>query len=131
MHNNEAIFANEAFYVAFSTGDLVAMKDLWSPNSGVVCVHPGWPALTTREDIMASWESILSSDRRPKVSFYSPVATNIGDAVIITCYEDVGGAVLTATNMFVPVGGIPRMVFHQASLCGNPPLRPAYPEMDA
>ena len=48
-------FANEAFYVAFSTRDLEAMDALWARQAPVTCIHPGWNALTGRDAVMESW----------------------------------------------------------------------------
>ncbi len=44
----EILFANETFYHVFRTRDLGAMDELWARRAPVVCVHPGWQALTTR-----------------------------------------------------------------------------------
>ncbi len=56
MHPNEALFANEAFYLAFAEGDGQAMQALWSCRNELVCIHPGWAALTEREAVLESWE---------------------------------------------------------------------------
>jgi hypothetical protein len=43
------LFANETFYLAFSHRDFDAMERLWARESPVLCIHPGWPALTLRK----------------------------------------------------------------------------------
>ena len=53
------LFANEAFYRAFADRDFKAMSELWAHDLPSVCIHPGWPALTGRTRILASWERIL------------------------------------------------------------------------
>jgi ketosteroid isomerase-like protein len=49
----------DAFYRAFSMGDLEEMMEIWSPNSGVVCIHPSGPRLEGVEDIRKGWELIF------------------------------------------------------------------------
>ena len=63
----EVLFANDAFYNAFISQDIVALEALWASNSPVVCIHPGWPPLYGREAVMRSWTDILSSPNSPKI----------------------------------------------------------------
>jgi len=123
MHKNEAIFANEAFYLAFSNCDYQAMEDLWARGRAVTCIHPGWPALIDREEILLSWKSILGNPKQPSVSFYEPIATDLNGSVVVSCYEELPTVVLVATNIFVDVGGAPKIMFHQAGICQNAPKR--------
>ena len=37
------------------------MDELWAPEGVVTCTHPGHAPLNGREDIMASWQSILGA----------------------------------------------------------------------
>ena len=46
--------ANLSFYEAFAHQDFEAMKQLWATQSPVLCIHPGWPALHGREQVLAS-----------------------------------------------------------------------------
>ena len=121
MHRNEALFANEGFYLAFALRDLDAMEQLWSSNPSVLCVHPGWPALTTRAEVMESWARILGNPGQPQVAFHVQEIMAIGEVVAVVCYEQVVGAVMLASNWFVEEGGTVRMVGHHAGVCGNPP----------
>jgi hypothetical protein len=59
------LFANNAFYIAFRGRDLEAMDDLWAREAPVACIHPGWHALSGREDVMDSWEGILTNPNAP------------------------------------------------------------------
>ena len=59
--------ANRAFFTAFSKRDPAAMASLWCQRAPVACVHPGWQALHGRDDVLASWEAILSHPESPKV----------------------------------------------------------------
>jgi hypothetical protein len=35
------LFANDAFYIAFTTRDPNAMNDIWARSVPATCVHPG------------------------------------------------------------------------------------------
>jgi ketosteroid isomerase-like protein len=133
MHRDEVLFANEAFYLAFSEGDLTAMDNLWADRGEVVCLHPGWPALTDRELVMESWARILRNPDRPRVTAHPVEAVSLGDAMLVVCYEQMGDTVMVASNVFVAGPDGPRVVAHQAGLCSEPPELPALiaPEFDA
>eukprot|EP00529_Nitzschia_sp_RCC80_P023185 CAMPEP_0113478784 /NCGR_PEP_ID=MMETSP0014_2-20120614/20945_1 /TAXON_ID=2857 /ORGANISM="Nitzschia sp." /LENGTH=463 /DNA_ID=CAMNT_0000372007 /DNA_START=18 /DNA_END=1409 /DNA_ORIENTATION=- /assembly_acc=CAM_ASM_000159 len=74
------------FYEAFSDGDVEAMRDIWSstePNENIRCIHPGMPCITGLENIMQSWEDILSVPPGPppptvtsELPFSSPIITD-------------------------------------------------------
>lgn len=122
----QAEFANEAFYLAFEAKDYEAMAHLWSAARGVVCLHPGWPALCGREAVLESWRSILSNPHQGQVSFYGAECQQIGsDTVAVVCYEQAGDTVMVATNIFVAEDDRLRLVSHQAGFCANPPLNGA------
>jgi len=122
MDLDEAEFANEAFYLAFEAKDFGAMEHLWSRAHEVVCIHPGWPALVGRKDVMESWRGILGNPEQPQVSCYGARCRRIGgDAVMVVCYERMPGTTLIATNVFVREEGRLRMVLHQSGPCANPP----------
>jgi len=124
MHPNEALFANEAFYLAFAQGDMEAMDALWSRREQLVCIHPGWAALTGREEVLESWERILGNSDQPKVSFYGAQPLTLdatSGTVAVVCYEVLPGSVLVAMNLFVEESGQPRLVHHQSGPCASPP----------
>ena len=70
MKLEQALFVNEAFYLAFAQKDLTAMDNLWAREHPVICVHPGWPAITDRAEIMQTWQQILSNPQQPGIDFY-------------------------------------------------------------
>ena len=115
MTDSDAVLAaNEAFYRAFSAGDMVAMEALWARQRAVTCSHPGWAVLRGRDAVMESWRVILESPGRPQISCRDAVIDVIGDAAFVTCYEDVDQGILAATNIFVREDGAWRMAHHQA-----------------
>ena len=110
--------ANARFYEAFSSQDLAAMDGLWARDVPVACIHPGWPALHTRGDVMSSWRAILGdlpSDDAPEVSCAEPQATVRGDMGFVICEEHVGPHKLLATNVFVREDGQWMLVHHHAA----------------
>lgn len=116
----EVISANEAFYVAFRNLDMKAMETIWARNDKIAVIHPGWPSIAGREQVMSSWRLILEGDSPPKIRSVDPKAYVHGDTAFVVCYEDVGGGYLIATNIFVRQDGAWRMVHHQA---GPSPIR--------
>ncbi len=121
----EAEFANEAFYLAFEAKDYSAMAHLWSEAREIICLHPGWPALIGRDAVMESWQAILTNPQQGQVSFYGAHAQQIGaDTAAVVCYEEAGGNVMVATNVFAIEDERLRLVSHQAGYCANPPAPP-------
>ena len=115
------LFVNEAFYHIFSERDFAAMERLWAKDWPVLCVHPGWPALTERVAIIESWRRILKNPDSPAIApHHAKVLIYPGHATVV-CYEEIQGRFLVASNGFVVEQGEIRMVHHQASHCANPP----------
>lgn len=110
-----ALFANDAFYVAFASRDVAAMDDVWASTAPVSCIHPGWNVLNGRTEVMESWQAILGGRGAPQVACQAPAARIHGDVAIVVCYERLEGGFLIATNIFVREGGRWKMVHHQAA----------------
>jgi len=107
--------ANREFYRAFRRRDTEAMERLWAEAAGLVCIHPGWEALTKRSEILESWRGILESPDSPPITCEEESVRFVGDAAIVLCTEMIGGRALVATNVFVREGGAWRLVLHQAT----------------
>jgi ketosteroid isomerase-like protein len=116
MPSDEALVlaANQAFYEAFARGDQEALDALWAQRAPVACIHPGWSALHGREEVMASWRSLLSGGAGPAVRCTRPSASVLGDSAYVVCGENIQGAELVATNLFVREDGAWKLVHHQA-----------------
>ena len=110
---NAVLFANEAFYLAITSRDMEAMKQVWAEDP-VACLHPGWAALVGRADVLDSWARILSHDASPKIICHEPRALLHGDVAVVVCYEQIDGELLVATNIFRRAQRQWRMVHHQA-----------------
>ena len=114
------LFVNEAFYEAFRDRDLDTMEQLWARRGPVACIHPGWQALTEREEILSSWRAILENPDAPAVHCRNAEAFVAGESAYVVCYEVVGRSVLVATNLFVAEEGQWRLIHHQAGPCDLP-----------
>jgi ketosteroid isomerase-like protein len=113
---------NEALYSAFENADLDRMDALWADGGladSVVCVHPGWPTLRGRDEVMRSWAMIMAN-----TSYIQFVLTDVelalaGEVAVITCVENIitaaddepgadptafAGAKGVATNVFRRTG---------------------------
>lgn len=115
------LFANEAFYLAFDNRDVRAMDKLWARRASVTCIHPGWRALSGRDDVMERWESILNSPHAPKISCHSASARVHGNVAYVVCYENVDNTFLVATNVFLREDESWKLVHHQAGASPSPP----------
>ena len=113
--------ANAAFYRAFGARDAVAMDGLWARNAPVACIHPGWHALTGREQVMESWRAILGNPEQPDLRCLRATVHQVDAFAFVTCYEHIAQQLLVATNVFVLEDGEWRMVHHQSGPSAPPP----------
>jgi len=111
----QILAANQRFYAAFNDGDFDAMEDLWAHRAPVVCIHPGWPALIDRDEIVESWRQILSNVEGNAIRSIEPRVLVHGETAIVVCQEVLPGGLLVATNGFIREDGVWRMMHHQAS----------------
>ena len=122
MDESQAVlFANEAFYYAFSERDLEAMEELWSREVAVTCIHPGWGLLEGRDEVMRSWLAILANPEAPAVICRAARAFVRGDIAYVVCFEEIDGNHLIATNLFAREEGRWRLIHHQAGPTGDAP----------
>lgn len=118
------LFANEAFYRAFCDRDIDALDALWSAQEPIACIHPGWPALTGRSEVMTSWTRILANPEAPRIECRRPEAFLLGDVGFVVCYEVIDGQALIATNVFRREGRGWKLVHHQAGPAPGVPEDP-------
>ncbi|MDI3406790.1 nuclear transport factor 2 family protein [Streptomyces cavernicola] len=125
--------ANTSFYEALERGDFEAVSDLWLPDDGagsgsdagdvdgddaagsVSCVHPGWPALSGRGEVLRSYALIMANTEYIQF-FLTDVKVSVhADTALVSCTEnilsggpaeegaDLGplvGQLVVATNVF-------------------------------
>jgi ketosteroid isomerase-like protein len=115
MTDNDAVLAaNLEFYRAFTACDVDAMEALWARRAPVACLHPGWTALTDREEIISSWTGILSSPDAPQIACFDERVMLYGDTALVLCEEELAAGTLAASNFFVREDGVWRLAHHQA-----------------
>jgi hypothetical protein len=120
MGDEEAVlFANEAFYAAFSDQDAAAMREIWARNAQVVCIHPGWDVLIGYDAVMDSWQAILGSPSAPRIEVRDPRVVLHDDIAFVACNEILNGGLLSAMNAFLRTGGLWKMIHHQAGPIAN------------
>ncbi len=124
---SDVLDVNASFYAAFSGRDSSAMAALWSPTAPVVCVHPGWPPIRGRAEVMKSFDSIFEHDTGPSPTCEAPTCHVIGNGAFVVCRERLGNAVLIATNVYAREDGVWHLVHHHASALARVP---ATPELD-
>jgi len=109
--------ANTAFYEAMERGDLDGLSALWLPGEDLIvsCVHPGWPVLTGRGEVLRSYALIMANTEYIQFFLTDVTVSMTGDIALVTCTENIlssgpaqdGGALgplvgqlVVATNVF-------------------------------
>ncbi|MFG2293551.1 nuclear transport factor 2 family protein [Streptomyces sp. NPDC048603] len=105
---------NTAFYEAMERGDFDTLSGLWLDDE-ISCVHPGWPVLTGRGEVLRSYALIMSHTEYIQFFLTDTKVAVIGDTAVVTCTEnilsggpaqegqDLGplvGQLVVATNVF-------------------------------
>jgi ketosteroid isomerase-like protein len=149
--------ANTAFYEAVERGDFEEVSALWlSPSelgvdeeyhdpadTGVIsCVHPGWPVLTGRGEVLRSYALIMANTDYIQFFLTDVHVSVTGDTALVNCTENIlsggpppegdaelgplVGQLVVATNVFrrTPAGW--KLWSHHAS----PVLAESYDEQD-
>ena len=114
------LFANDAFYLAFSNRDLDAMDAVWARETPVTCIHPGWDPLSDRDEVMESWEDILTSPTATHITCKNPTVRVFGDFACVICHEVLDQGFLVATNLFVLEDRQWKIIHHQAGAAPPP-----------
>ena len=117
------LFANEAFYRAFADREMPAMLDVWATEAPVSCIHPGWGLLEDLDEVLGSWEAILSNPGSPAINCLGAQAHLLGEMGYVICYEEIDENYLIATNIFVQEGRRWKLVHPQAGpTAEDPPI---------
>lgn len=127
MTDRDAILGlNETFYRAYAQRDYKAMDDIWADELPVSCIHPGWPPLFGRAEVMMSWRDLLKSPSGDGIRASDAAVTVCGNTALVLCREVLGGRrVLTAVNLFAREDGVWRLVHHQSGPGAD--ILPAHP----
>ncbi|MEV5980824.1 nuclear transport factor 2 family protein [Streptomyces sp. NPDC052114] len=101
--------ANTAFYEALERGDFDKVSDLWldSGDGGgdgdgedgddgegtaadaISCVHPGWPVLTGRGEVLRSYALIMANTEYIQFFLTDLKVGVAGDTALVTCTENI------------------------------------------
>ncbi|MGW6567188.1 nuclear transport factor 2 family protein [Streptomyces sp. NPDC054975] len=83
--------ANTAFYEAMELGDFEAITALWLDDGAtpISCVHPGWPVLSGRGEVLRSYALIMANTEYIQF-FLTDVKVSLGgDVAVVTCTENI------------------------------------------
>ena len=115
--------ANQDFYRAFESLELVQMESVWAHEGQVVCVHPGWPVQEGWPAVRESWQVIFQHTDAIRFDVTDEKVELYGEVAWVMCVERIRsratsraseGAVL-ATNLFRKQAGKWRLVLHHGS----------------
>lgn len=105
--------ANTTFYETMEHSDFEKLSSLWLDDD-VSCVHPGWPVLTGRGEVLRSYALIMANTDYIQF-FLTDVKVRVaGDTALVTCTENIlsggpaeegelgplVGQLVVATNVF-------------------------------
>ncbi|MEX0169597.1 nuclear transport factor 2 family protein [Streptomyces sp. LMG1-1-1.1] len=83
--------ANTAFYEAMETGDFEGVSGLWLDDGAtpITCVHPGWPVLTGRGEVLRSYALIMANTEYIQF-FLTDLEISLADGTaVVTCTENI------------------------------------------
>ena len=127
MTDVEAVEAvNAAMYEAFESADVDRMRAVWDEldPAAVVCVHPGWPMLRGREQVLRSWSAVMAGTDYIQFFLTDVQVSVLGDTAIVTCTENVltevteagpRNTAVVATNVLVRRGDAWKVQVHHGS----------------
>ncbi len=80
--------ANTALYEAMERGDAAALGAMWL-DSDVSCVHPGWPVLRGRSEVLRSYALIMANTEYIQFFLTDVEVSVLGDTALVTCTENI------------------------------------------
>ncbi|OCC10673.1 nuclear transport factor 2 family protein [Streptomyces sp. PTY087I2] len=83
--------ANTAYYEALERGDHEDLSARWLPGEDltVSCVHPGWPVLTGRGEVLRSYALIMANTEYIQFFLTDVNIAMTGDTALVTCTENI------------------------------------------
>ncbi|MFD5727426.1 nuclear transport factor 2 family protein [Streptomyces sp. NPDC058368] len=83
--------ANTAYYEAVERGDLDALTSAWLPDEEltVSCVHPGWPVLSGRREVLRSYALIMANTEYIQFFLTDVGVSMTADTALVTCTENI------------------------------------------
>ncbi|MBW8087327.1 MULTISPECIES: nuclear transport factor 2 family protein [Streptomyces] len=82
---------NTALYEAVEQGDHATLQRLWldSPDTEVSCVHPGWPVLRGRGEVLRSYALIMANTDYIQFFLTDVEVSVMSDTALVTCTENI------------------------------------------
>ena len=94
------VAANAELYAAFEEGDVDRMEAIWDEADDVCCVHPGWPMLRGRAQVLRSWSVIMANTTYIQFFLTGVDAVIDADVAVVMCEENI------LTSVADPDGGL-------------------------
>ncbi len=119
----EVAKANQRFYEAFESLDIVKMDSVWAHQEYVTCIHPGWPIRSDWPAVRDSWVLIFNNTFSMKFELTDMMVQVAGDMAWVICVENITSqqsnepqlAKVLATNLFERIGDEFLMIHHHGS----------------
>ncbi|MEU8890286.1 nuclear transport factor 2 family protein [Streptomyces sp. NPDC048442] len=80
--------ANTAFYECLERGDFEELSALWLDDE-ITCVHPGWPVLSGRGEVLRSYALIMAHTEYIQFFLTDVLVSVMGDTALATCTENI------------------------------------------
>ncbi|WP_267244184.1 nuclear transport factor 2 family protein [Streptomyces sp. PR69] len=80
--------ANTAFYETMERGDFERLSELWLDDD-ISCVHPGWPMLSGRGEVLRSYALIMANTEYIQFFLTDVKVSVAGDTALVTCTENI------------------------------------------
>ncbi|MDU8995520.1 nuclear transport factor 2 family protein [Streptomyces sp. RLB3-17] len=93
--------ANTAFYEALERGDFEGLSSQWlapldtadddieGDGAVISCVHPGWPVLNGRGEVLRSYALIMANTEYIQFFLTDVHVSVTGDTALVTCTENI------------------------------------------
>lgn len=119
----EVTKANEAFYDAFESLDVVKMDRVWAQQDYVTCIHPGWTLRSGWPQVRDSWVLIFNNTFSMEFELSDLQIQVAGDVAWVICVENITsrqGETLQetrvlATNLYERIDDEWKMIHHHGS----------------
>ncbi|WP_308295388.1 nuclear transport factor 2 family protein [Streptomyces sp. MUM 178J] len=80
--------ANTAFYETMERGDFERLSELWLDDD-ISCVHPGWPVLSGRGEVLRSYALIMANTEYIQFFLTDVKVSVAGDTALVSCTENI------------------------------------------
>ena len=119
----EVTRANEDFYAAFESLDIMRMDEIWAHQEYVTCIHPGWSIRVGWPLVRDSWVVIFNNVFSMAFSLTELQVQVAGDLAWVICTENITSrhgestqnSRVVATNLFERLDEGWKIIHHHGS----------------